>query len=53
MYTAIPLIAAYVGHTNLHDTERYLHLPEFEFSDIVKASQSVIADAIPCVIFDE
>lgn len=53
VYTAIPLIAAYAGHTNLQDTERYLHLPEFEFSDIVKTSQSVIADAIPEVIFDE
>lgn len=53
VYTAVPLIAAYAGHTNLQDTERYLHLPEFEFCNIVKAGQSVIADAIPEVIFDE
>jgi len=53
VYTAVPLIAAYVGHTNLQDTERYLHLPEFEFSNIVKAGQAVIADAIPEVKFDE
>jgi integrase len=53
VYTAVPLIAAYVGHTNLYDTERYLHLPEFHFCDIVMAGQSVIANAIPEVIFDE
>jgi integrase len=53
VYTAIPLIAAYVGHTNLYDTEKYLHLPEFNYSDIVKAGHSVIAHAIPEVIFDE
>ena len=53
VYTAIPLIAAYVGHTNLQDTERYLHLPEFEFSDIVKAGQSVLINAVPEVIFNE
>jgi integrase/recombinase XerD len=53
MYTAVPLIAAYVGHTNLLDTERYLHLPEFDYSDIVKAGQSIIVSAIPEVIFDE
>lgn len=53
VYTTVPLIAAYVGHLNLCDTERYLHLPEFNFCDIVKAGQSVIADAIPEVIFSE
>jgi integrase/recombinase XerD len=53
VYTAVPLIAAYVGHTNLQDTERYLHLPKFDFCDIVKAGQSVIGNAIPEVIFHE
>ena len=53
VYTAIPLIAAYVGHTNLYDTEKYLHLPEFNYSDIVKVGHSVIAHAIPEVIFNE
>ena len=53
IYTSILLIATYVGHKNLQDTEKYIHLPEFNFSDIVKASQSVIANAIPEVIFDE
>lgn len=53
IYTAVPLIAAYAGHTNMQNTEKYLHLPEFDFCDIVKASQSVIANAIPEVIFDE
>jgi integrase len=53
VYTAVPLIAGYVGHTNLQDTERYLHLPQFDFCDIVKAGQSVIANAVPEVIFYE
>lgn len=53
IYSAIPIIAAYVGHTNFKDTERYLHLPEFEFSDIVKTSQALVSNAIPEVLFDE
>jgi integrase len=47
VYTAVPLIAGYVGHTNLQDTERYLHLPQFDFCDIVKAGQSVVAHVVP------
>lgn len=53
VYTAVPLIASYAGHLNMQDTERYLHLPEFHFCDIVNASRTVITDAIPEVIFDE
>ena len=53
IYTSILLIATYVGHKNLRDTEKYIHLPEFNFCDIVETSQSVIAKSIPKVNFDE
>jgi len=53
VYTAVPLIAAYVGHTYLRDTERYLHLPEFNFPDIIKIGQTVIANAVREVKYEE
>ncbi|KJS03706.1 MAG: hypothetical protein VR68_01015 [Peptococcaceae bacterium BRH_c4a] len=53
LYTAMPLIASYVGHTNIKDTERYIHLPEFHYSNITSAGQAIIASSVPEVIFDE
>jgi hypothetical protein len=37
LYTAMPIIAAYVGHMNIKDTERYIHLPEFDYLNITTA----------------
>ena len=28
VYTAIPILAAYVGHVNYMDTEKYIHFTE-------------------------
>ena len=28
VYTAVPILAAYVGHSNYHDTEQYIHFTE-------------------------
>lgn len=53
LYTAMPLIASYVGHTNIKDTERYIHLPEFHYSNITSAGQAIIGSSVPEVIFDE
>lgn len=53
LYTAMPLIASYVGHTNIKDTERYIHLPEFHYSNITSAGETVIASFVPEVIFNE
>ena len=51
-YTALPIVAAYVGHTNIRDTERYIHLPEFDHSEIVSVGDSVMESCLPEVIFD-
>lgn len=37
IYTAIPILAAYVGHVNLTDTERYIHLTEEGHSRFVES----------------
>jgi integrase/recombinase XerD len=52
LYTAMPIIATYVGHTNIKDTERYIHLPEFDYDNLISAGRSVIASSIPEVTFD-
>jgi len=51
LYTALPIIAAYVGHSNLKDTERYIHLPSFDYSSITAAGASIIDACVPEVIF--
>ena len=36
VYTAIPILAAYVGHVNYMDTEKYIHFTEQEHADFIK-----------------
>ena len=52
LYTAMPIIAAYIGHTNLKDTERYIHLPEFDYLNITTAGASFVDAFVPEVTFD-
>jgi len=35
LYVAVPVLAAYVGHVNLSDTERYIHLTEHGYDEFV------------------
>ena len=44
--TAVPLLAAYVGHTDLRVTYRYLHLTDRVIEDFY-ASEAVLDDLIP------
>ena len=53
LYTALPIIAAYVGHTNIKDTERYIHLPTFDYTSIIVAGLSVVDACVPEVIFSD
>lgn len=46
LYTAVPILAAYVGHVNLSDTERYIHLTEHGYSDFIK-KESRLKSLIP------
>lgn len=45
-YVAIPLLAAYVGHVNLSDTERYIHLTDHGYDQFMLA-QSQLGTLIP------
>lgn len=46
LYTAVPILAAYVGHVNLSDTERYIHLTENGYSDFIR-KESRLRSLIP------
>jgi len=46
IYTAIPFLAAYVGHVNFRDTERYIHFSEIGYDSFQK-KQSVLYTVIP------
>lgn len=52
LYTAMPIIAAYVGHTNIKDTERYIYLPEFDYLNITTAGAPFVDACVPEVTFD-
>ena len=41
VYTAVPILAAYVGHVNYMDTEKYIHFTEQEHEDFVKKEASL------------
>lgn len=41
VYTAIPILAAYVGHVNYMDTEKYIHFTEQGYEDFVKKEASL------------
>jgi len=41
LYAAIPRLAAYVGHVNLCDTERYIHLTEHDYSRFLQKEQNL------------
>ena len=52
LYVAVPVLAAYVGHVNLCDTERYIHLSEHGYDDFIQKERS-LKSLIPEVVGDE
>jgi integrase len=36
IYVAAPILSAYVGHVNLIDTEKYIHLTENSYDDFIR-----------------
>lgn len=46
LYEAVPILAAFVGHVNLCDTERYIHFSEHGYNDFV-GKQHVLQSLIP------
>ena len=41
IYAAIPVLAAYVGHTNYADTEKYIHFTEQDHEDFISEESSL------------
>lgn len=46
LYTAVPIISAYVGHVNLKDTEKYIHFTEQDYLDFIN-KESRLRNLIP------
>ncbi|MGI6155818.1 MAG: tyrosine-type recombinase/integrase [Enterococcus sp.] len=44
LYYSVPILSVYIGHQEIRDTERYLHLPEFHHDQLVLASDAVLGD---------
>jgi integrase len=41
VYEAVPILAAYVGHVNLVDTEKYIHLTVNEYDSFINREQAL------------
>jgi integrase len=52
LYVAVPILSAYVGHTNLIDTEKYIHLTEHGYDNFIR-KQKGLQSLIPEVANDE
>lgn len=46
IYTAVPILAAYVGHVNYHDSEKYIHFTEDAYQKFL-SDQFFMDDIIP------
>jgi len=42
VYTALPIISAYVGHSGIMDTEYYIHLSSFHHEQITSAGEEIL-----------
>lgn len=42
IYTALPIISAYVGHSGIRDTEYYIHLSSFHYEQITSAGEEIL-----------
>jgi integrase len=53
VYVSAPVLSAYLGHTNMIDTEKYIHLTAFEFGNFITDSSSLLKGVIPEVFSNE
>lgn len=53
VYVSAPLLSTYLGHTNMIDTEKYIHLTVFEFGNFIAGSRSLLNGVIPEVFSNE
>jgi len=47
MYVSLPVLSAYLGHTDIKTTERYIRLTEERLSKIIDSIQLHIPDVFP------
>lgn len=52
LQVAVPILSAYMGHVNLKDTEKYIHLTEHGYDEFVRSERTLKA-LIPEVDEDE
>ncbi|MCL2776119.1 MAG: tyrosine-type recombinase/integrase [Oscillospiraceae bacterium] len=52
LYTAVPILAAYVGHVDFRDTESYIHFTESSYKELLE-KQEPLRKIIPEVNDDE
>jgi len=53
LYCTLPILAAYLGHKGIRETERYLRLPAFRMDEIANANKNLVEGMIPEVPQDE
>jgi len=53
VYISTPLLSAYLGHTNMIETEKYIHLTAFEFGNFIADSRNLLNGVIPEVFSNE
>jgi len=53
LYCTLPILAEYLGHKGIRETERYLWLPAFRMSEIANANNYLVEGMIPEVPHDE
>lgn len=41
MYCSLPILSAFMGHKNVYDTERYIHLTAEYFPDILDKTSEI------------
>jgi integrase len=47
LYSALPILKDYLGHSRISDTERYVRIVEWMFPDVIDAMNSISAQIIP------
>jgi len=53
LYCTLPVLATFLGHKGVRETERYLRLPASRMSEIANANDNLVEGMIPEVLQDE
>ena len=53
LYLSLPILCAYLGHSDIRSTEKYLRLPYFKYDEVAQSSHKLVPGLIPEVNWDE